>query len=491
MSVRLPVGGAILVGLRQLFLSATLPKEIRIYRRLLHGSAACFLSDDGKVMNHNIEKSPITMQLWNERLKLRASISNFAEKTPQTQLLDKTVADSRLSVRYNFTKDSNLRDAYVDCEGHVLTGKLLEDLDALAGNVAFMHCDDNNPTTRPPSLVTASVDRIRETRPISASGNIVLVGQVAWVGKSSLDILMEIHSVNEPGSLDGPTMIREVSDTRLLTAIFTYVARDRTTGKACQVNRLTPSGEDEVALFERRGALALARKAKATPSPPSTATTTTTTKTTSPAAAPPAPAAAPAAPAGVTPAPNTDINALLERGHALDDMPALTHHNAILMKHTGLENCLLCQPQNTNTSGKVFGGFLMHRAFSLAEATSYLFAGSRPRLLEVDRIEFTKPVDISDLIRLKSRVLYSSSNTSGDEHCSFPATGATQQDKVVLVEVVCHVVKPEKATSFLSNKFRFVFQFPDGGASLKRVLPVTIEEGNALIKAAHWDDQHA
>ena len=69
-------------------------------------------------------------------------------------------------MRYNFSSDQNLRDAYVDTLGDVLTGKLLEDLDALAGNVAFMHCDDNDPETRPLSLVTASVDRIRQTNRI-------------------------------------------------------------------------------------------------------------------------------------------------------------------------------------------------------------------------------------------------------------------------------------------------------------------------------------
>lgn len=37
-------------------------------------------------------------------------------------------------------------------------GKLFEDLDALAGNVAFVHCERDG---KVPLLVTASVDRIR------------------------------------------------------------------------------------------------------------------------------------------------------------------------------------------------------------------------------------------------------------------------------------------------------------------------------------------
>ena len=56
--------------------------------------------------------------------------------------------------RSSFFYVANLRDLYVDAFGNVLIGKLFEDLDALAGNVAFSHCDDNNPLTRPLSLVT-------------------------------------------------------------------------------------------------------------------------------------------------------------------------------------------------------------------------------------------------------------------------------------------------------------------------------------------------
>jgi hypothetical protein len=47
----------------------------------------------------------------------------------------------------------------------------------------------------------------------------------------------------------------------------------------------------------------------------------------------------------------------------------------------------------------------MHRAYDLAQATSYIFAGAYPHFLEVDQIDFKKPVDIGDLVRLKSRVV--------------------------------------------------------------------------------------
>ena len=53
------------------------------------------------------------------------------------------------------------------------------------------------------------------------------------------------------------------------------------------------------------------------------------------------------------------------------------------MSSTRLQNAFVCQPQKVNTSGKVFGGYLMHKAYDLAAATGYLFAGAMPIFKEV------------------------------------------------------------------------------------------------------------
>ena len=52
--------------------------------------------------------------------------------------------------------------------------------------------------------------------------------------------------------------------------------------------------------------------------------------------------------------------------------------SCLLMDETSLENTFTCQPQQRNIHGRIFGGFLMRRAFELAHSTAYLFAGSRP-----------------------------------------------------------------------------------------------------------------
>ena len=101
-----------------------------------------------------------------------------------------------------------------------------------------------------------------------------------WVGSSSLDVLMEIHrekdikvvpkqvrendclSTSEEGIIESDAvLIEENVPSRLLSSLFTYVARDRRTGKACPINRFIPNGKAEEELYTRRNHLANMRKA--------------------------------------------------------------------------------------------------------------------------------------------------------------------------------------------------------------------------------------
>jgi len=162
-------------------------------------------------------------------------------------------------------------------------------------------------------------------------------------------------------------------------------------------------------------------------------------------------------------------------------MPALAAPQSILMSLTSMENSIITQPQNTNTAGRVFGGFLLHKAFDLAHATCYTFSGKYPFFKEVDEVAFKRPVDIGDLIRLKSRVVYTQQNPP-----------------LVQVEVKCLIIQPEKASSKVSNTFDFVFGFEDGCGddlssaseikpnpnwSLKEVVASNHEEATTMITA--------
>lgn len=43
-------------------------------------------------------------------------------------------------------------------------------------------------------------------------------------------------------------------------------------------------------------------------------------------------------------------------------------------------------PQHRNTANRIFGGFLMHRAYEVAFCAAFMFGGSRPRFSEIDEV---------------------------------------------------------------------------------------------------------
>eukprot|EP01038_Epipyxis_sp_PR26KG_P006474 gene6474-8904_t len=415
------------------------------------------LSETKKIFhdhNGSLEKTPITSQLWQMRSNSNQNSSVNVESSSEPSLVSKSTKESKLTIRYHFESDNMLKDLYSDHTKNILTGKLFEDLDAFAGNIAIKHCE-NDPNTRKYSLVTVSVDKIIQNQVIPVTNDIVLTGQVAWVGRSSLDVIMEIHSMNGVSSkakrknivsgsqhaeLSGLTDIdidtvdlisSEYSTSRLLSSVFTYAARDRVTSKSSVINKLICETPHQQELFQERQIIATSRRQSSSTLP------------------------------------SQDINVLqqlTEAGSAVEDMPALAHPHAVLMKLTSLENSFICQPQNVNTAGRVFGGFLIHRAYDLALATCYTFSGVYPIFQQVDEISFRKPVDVGNLIRMKSRVIY---------------TSDTPIKPLVMIEVTCQVVKPERASSFVSNSFYFIFGF-DKSVTVKKVLPLTSEEASQM-----------
>lgn len=162
------------------------------------------------------------------------------------------------------------------------------------------------------------------------------------------------------------------SDSVALTANFIFVARDSKTGKAAPVNRLSPENAHEKLLFEQAEARSNLRKTKRGGEK-----------------------------RDFENGEKNRLQALLAEGRIFCDMPALADRDSILLKDTSLENALICQPQQRNIHGRIFGGFLMHRAFELAFSTAYAFAGLVPCFLEVDHVDFLRPVSFfSILIKL-------------------------------------------------------------------------------------------
>ncbi|XP_044500764.1 acyl-coenzyme A thioesterase 2, chloroplastic-like isoform X2 [Mangifera indica] len=348
--------------------------------------------------------SPVTNALWEARSRMFEKPGDKpVDSVSQSELGTKTPSESRTTILYKFSSDFILREQYRNPWNEIRMGKLLEDLDALAGTISYKHCCSEDGSTMPILLVTASVDRMVMKKPILVDTDLNITGAVTWVGRSSMEIQVEVTQSTQDAA--------DASENIALVANFTFVARDAKTGKSSPLKQILPETEKEKLLWEEAEQRNKIRKHKKAENRMTFANE------------------------------NKDrLNALLAEGQVFSDLPALADRDSILIRDTYHENSLMCQPQQRNIHGRIFGGFLMRKAFELAFTNAYAFAGSAPRFVEVDHVDFVKPVDVGNFLRFKSCVLYTEL-----EDPSRP---------MINVEVVAHVMRPELRTSQVSTQIQ-------------------------------------
>ncbi|CAH2059995.1 unnamed protein product [Thlaspi arvense] len=177
----------------------------------------------------------------------------------------------------------------------------------------------------------------------------------------------------------------DLSESVALEANFTFVVRDAKKGKSTPINPILPETEHEKFLWketEKRNKLRKQKRAERKEEREKLKDL-------------------------------ERVNELLAKGRVFQDMPDLADRDSILIKDTSHENSLICQPQQYNKHGRIFGGFLMRKAFELAFSNAYTFAG----------------VEVGNFLRFKSRVLYTEANRSAKP--------------LINIEVVAHVTSPE------------------------------------------------
>ncbi|GAB4823181.1 hypothetical protein N2152v2_010227, partial [Parachlorella kessleri] len=243
----------------------------------------------------------------------------LVDAQPQTLVVAKP--PNSTVINYPFSSDLILREHYRSPWGEVRLGRVLEDLDSLAGYVAYDHCDDGDATTRPPLLVTAAVEAIhfRASSRLGLQEDMQVSGRVVWTGRSSLDVCMELQQAGR----------------RELIALFTFAARDGLSLKAHPINQLQPQNPEDRRWCEERQRVAEERKAaRAAAQPTGEALHTVAIPSL-------------ASPAG-TQQQRQWAEDLLEQGRTKADLVALADPHSILMPETGLENTFTCMPQQRN-----------------------------------------------------------------------------------------------------------------------------------------------
>lgn len=155
------------------------------------------------------------------------------------------MADSFISYALPFADDAALHAQYVGGAISVRTGRLLEDLDSLAGSCAYRHvlpagADIADARAHGLYIVTAAVDRIDLLRPLSAAApeNLRLSGFVSFCSRSTMEVLIVLESDGAAGVEAGPVLV----------ARFTMACRDGRTAQARAVPQLAVDGADEDAI---------------------------------------------------------------------------------------------------------------------------------------------------------------------------------------------------------------------------------------------------
>ena len=94
--------------------------------------------------------------------------------------------DSWLEMVLPFSDQTILRESMMMDDGKTLRyGKLFELLDALAADVAYRHCGGKN---SPLTIVTASVDNVKNFANINILNDIKMQGYITYAGASSMEV---------------------------------------------------------------------------------------------------------------------------------------------------------------------------------------------------------------------------------------------------------------------------------------------------------------
>ncbi len=276
-------------------------------------------------------------------------------EVPNKPLVTSKVTDSAFEKVLPFSTDLELRDRYINFFGGLRLGKLLEDLDLIAGEVAYKHTEG---WERGMTIVTAACDRIDLLGELRSDRDLQLLSSINWVGRSSLEVGVRISSK------EGKSWVR------VARAYFIMVARRE--GKAEPVNSLEPVSKNEQRRFKQGEQRQQERRA-------------------------------------IVQTSYLHNTPTAEESHVLHDLFLRIKNSEIEgvpMQESIRQSTLLMHPQSRNVHNNIFGGYLMREAFELAWNITYLFCRKRPQFVSMDHMYFYKPVEIGSIISFTGTVVY-------------------------------------------------------------------------------------
>ncbi|HKK44758.1 MAG TPA: hotdog domain-containing protein [Balneolaceae bacterium] len=329
--------------------------------------------------------------------------------------------DTSIKRALPFSRDRQLRRKFMIVDkqipGNMRWGRLLEQLDKLAEDVALDYVHQFEPEAR---VVTAAVDDIALHVPGDITRDVYLRARINYVGRTSMEVGIRVDQDKE-------------AEHSLAACYFTMVAR---TGEGEEAESLPiPSLEYESDLEKERYRAAIERRKSyrrqidALEEPPSK-----------------------------------------EEFHHLREL-----HQA--QEEEGFEGLLAgdlirssmerMYPDHENVPKKIFGGYVIRRAFELALMHAEEIAPNRPVFVRVNRINFLQPIRIGDKLDFTSRIVY---------------TGDTSMS----IEIDIERTSLDKVTKALSNTCVFTFVNVDEDMEsqpVPTVYPTTYAEDERYLNA--------
>jgi acyl-coenzyme A thioesterase 9 len=234
--------------------------------------------------------------------------------------------------------------------GNLRFGLTLELLDKVAEEAALAYVRRFDPNAR---VVTAAIDNIRVRRPADVTRDLRLLARVNYVGRTSMEVGIRVEQ-------DGAGHIA--------SCYFTMVARS--SERSIAIPRIEPADKLELRRHER----AIARRAQAR-----------------------------AAEEELREPPTREEFDMLLRLHTELDANGF---DGLRVRDLVTSSWERVYPEQENVPQKIFGGYLVHRAYELAAILAEELTTQRAVVAAVNRINFKQPVRIGDKLRFVSRVVY-------------------------------------------------------------------------------------
>ncbi|NXJ95953.1 ACOT9 thioesterase, partial [Corythaixoides concolor] len=355
------------------------------------------------------------VQAMQERKALHTLLAKRQEDLPP-----KKMKDSYLEVILPLGSQPEIREKYLNVHNSVRFGRILEDLDSLGVLVCYTHTKQEMQPRSPLSIVTALVDKINLCKKIIYPDcDIKFTGNVSWVGRTSMEVKMHMLQLH-----DGDY-------SPVLDATFVMVARDPENKRPAFVNPLVPETPEEEEIFKQGECMSQFLVVCTSASVCVCVCHLWVFDLLNSA--------------------NVGYKVYCLFRRMVSFRSRKLPPNSVWMEDAKLKGLQICHPQERNIFNRIFGGFLMRKAFELGWATACSYGGSRPFIVSVDDIMFQRPVEVGSLLLLSGQVCYTEKN-------------------YIQVRVHSEVYDPDTREHQTTNIFHFTFISEN---EVPRVVPKT------------------